>query len=119
MIYTLEYLNEDADIEIIEYDLEKKAVVKTYISRQSSLGYVEPRRNEIYFCRKMEGDMDVELGIRVTYQKIGQMLLTHEDDEAPNAFEFIDEVVAEGTMAEIIDSFAEAAKEQLGAHKIS
>lgn len=94
MIYTLEYLNEDAELIIIRYDVSSKTIEKMR-PNISSVGYVEPTNGQIFFCAETEDKVTMN-GVTGSWsQKIAGLSVEHEETGDQNAFGFIDTLISE------------------------
>jgi len=84
MIYTLEYLNYDEEVEVITYD-ETSKELNYFISQGTTEDYVKPQEYDIYFCVMEEG-MDEDNAGRNWYQKLATIEV-EDGDSALDALE--------------------------------
>jgi hypothetical protein len=107
MMYDLEYLNEDADIEILRFNTETKSYEIVKSSGYGGAGYIEPGREWIYVCQELSLD-DSEAGtIKSWSQKIGEFRPEMGDEsgefERTDACVFIRTIVETDTVANFME----------------
>lgn len=122
MIYTLEYLNENAEVEILRYDSDKRRF-QIVASRGHSLGYEDPDKEWVYVCRETTEETSAtefdEQGIyKVWSNRIGEFRPEIADDEGgferTDGVTFIRSMVSGDSVAMFMTSLIEQMAEHEG-----
>lgn len=117
MIYSLEYLNEDAQVELLRFD----TTTQTYeIVLSGGVGgqYTEPTNSLVYICYDVKSDkpmVGTPDGLtRQWAQKIGQFVPYWKekgaDDMKVHAYEFINSIVKEDKVIEFMNQMLDGMK---------
>jgi hypothetical protein len=105
MIYTLEYLNEVAEIEIARFDTETKKI-DTVVSCGTNVGYVEPKRSQVSFCYETTDKVEINGMVGCWSQHIGYLTMHDEKSSAPceDAYIAVRDMMEQGALVDLFEA---------------
>lgn len=105
MIFALEFLNEEEEVEVVCYNDETGKIYSIHTPVESSEGYEKPERNQVLFNLVTE-TIRSDGKIRQDYQIIGNM----KSDEFADAYLGIRKEIENGTISALFAEMSDAYK---------